>query len=274
MVAPGALTVNGNDASFLRWSARIGYAACGLVYIAIGVIAAGVAAGVGDRPGGAQHAMRVIEEQPFGKLFLVTLSVGLFGYAALNLSGALRDPEGRGRSFTGVLLRAADAVTGALYMALAVAAVRIAAAPSQRGGRIIESWAAGILEHRGGSLLLSGIGLVLLAAGGFLVHRARSEPFGDILDRRTLSGGMWRVLTAAARFGTLSRGLILGISGLLVVEAAATRQPAEVGGIGDALSAIEATPFGAWLLGAAALGFIAYGTYQLAKVRYRRVPIE
>jgi hypothetical protein len=80
-----------------------------------------------------------VESLPLGRLLLVSLSIGLLGYAALNLVGAVRDPEQRGRSLTGILTRAADALTGALYVALAVAAVRIAAAGSQEGGRIIET---------------------------------------------------------------------------------------------------------------------------------------
>ena len=261
-------------AAWLRWAAAIGYAACGLVYIAIGVIAIGVAAGIGERPGGAQHVMQVIEAQPFGKILLVALSLGLLGYAALSLSGAFRDPEERGRSLSGLLIRAADALTGALYVALAVAAVRIVAAPSREGGRIVETWAAGVLALPGGVILLGGIGFSLLAAGGFLIYRARAEPFQDSLDRRSLSASMWKLFTAAARFGTLARGLILATSGVLVIRAAATRRPVEAGDIGDALSAVETTLFGAWLLGFAAFGFIAYGAYQLAKVRYRRVPIR
>ncbi|HWL40535.1 MAG TPA: DUF1206 domain-containing protein [Gemmatimonadaceae bacterium] len=261
-------------AAWLRWAAALGYAACGIVYIAIGAIAAAVAVGLEERPAGAPRVMRMIEDQPFGKLMLVALSLGFLGYAALSLSGAFRDPEGRGRSLTGLLIRAADAVTGALYVALAVAAVRIVAAPSRQGGRIVEIWAAGVLALPGGAALLGGIGLALLAAGGLLVYRARAEPFEDILDRRTLPPWLLRFLTIAARFGTLARGLILAISGVLVMRAAATRQPAQTGDIGDALSAVETTPFGAWLLGVAALGFIAYGVYQLAKVRHRRVPIR
>lgn len=218
--------------------------------------------------------MLLIERQPLGELLLATLSLGLLGYAALNLAGAFRDPEKRGRSIAGILIRGADALTGALYVVLAVAAVRIAAAPSSEGRRIIEVWAAGILGVSGGRVLLGGIGLSLVGAGGFLVHRARTEPFESILDRRKLSAATWQLLTGAARFGTLVRGVVLGISGLLVIEAAVTRRAERVGGVGSALAAVETTPMGAWLLGVAGLGFLAYGAYQLAKVRYRRVPIR
>lgn len=258
----------------LKWAARVGYAACGTVYIAIGAIAGAVALGLAERPGGHHQAMLLIERQPLGKILLVALSVGLLGYAALNLAGAVRDPEKRGRSIGGLLVRGADAFTGALYVALAVAAVRIAAAPSQEGGRVVETWAAGILMIPGGALLMVGIGLSLIGAGGYLIYRARAEPFDDMLDRRALSVSVRAWIAAAARFGTLVRGAVLCISGLLVIEAAILKRADHAGDLGDALSAVETRPFGAWLLGCAALGFMAYGAYQLAKVRYRRVQIR
>ncbi len=258
----------------LQFAARIGYAACGTIYIAIGAIAAAVALGLADRPGGHYQAMLLIERQPLGKIALVALSFGLLGYAALNLAGAVRDPEGRGRSFGGILIRGADALTGALYVALSVVAVRLAAAPSQQGGRVVETWAGGILLLYGGESILGGIGLALIGAGIFLIHRAKSEPFEDTLDRRALSRRAHRLIAASARLGTLVRGAVLMTSGLLVIEMAAFRRADHAGDIGDALSAIETRPFGAVLMGLAAVGFVAYGGYQLAKVRYRRVPIE
>lgn len=260
--------------TWLNWAARVGYAACGAVYIATGAIAAAVALGLAERPGGHHQAMQLIERQPLGEILLVALSVGLLGYATLSLAGAVRDPEKRGSSIGGLLVRGADALTGALYVALAVAAVRIAAAPSQQGGRVVETWAAGILMIPGGVMLMAGIGLSLAGAGGYLIYRARAEPFDDILDRRALSVSVRGWIAAAARFGTLVRGVVLCISGLLVIEAAILKRADHAGDLGDALSAVETRPFGAWLLGFAALGLMAYGAYQLAKVRYRRVQIR
>lgn len=259
---------------WLGWAARVGYAAYGLVYIAIGAIAAAVATGAAERPGDAHRAMVLLVRQPLGEVAVVALGVGFLGYAALNLSGAVRDPEQRGRSFAGILIRAADALTGALYVTLAVVAVRIAAAPSREGDDLTVTWAAGVLALPAGAAVLFAIGLALAGAGGFLIYRARAEPFHDVLDRRLLSARTRDTLTAAARFGTLSRGVIIALCGLFVIDAAVTGRAERVGGIGEALSAMDTTVLGSWLLGVAALGFIGYGIYQLAKVRYRRVPIR
>jgi NADPH:quinone reductase-like Zn-dependent oxidoreductase len=49
--------------------------------------------------------------------------------------------------------------------------------------------------------------------------------------------------------------------------------PSEVKDVGDALTALGNRPYGPWLLGVAAAGFIAYGLYQFAKARYRRIVV-
>lgn len=259
---------------WLSWAARVGYAACGAVYIVIGLIAAAVAAGAAERPGGTRRAMGLLVRQPLGEILVIGLGIGFLGYAALNLSGAFRDPEGRGRSVTGIMIRASDAITGALYVALAVAAVRIAAAPSPDGDDVVVAWVAGFFALPGGPLLLFGVGLSLVGASGVLIRRASAESFEDIFDRRALAAATRRALVAAARFGTLARGVVLVLSGVFVMEAAVTGHPERVGGIGLALSAIDTTFLGSWLLAVTALGFVGYGVYQIAKVGYRRVPIR
>ena len=271
---PVASTGLESGPTWLRWAARGGYAACGLIYIAIGVVAAAVAFGWTGRPGGPRRVMLLIEQLPFGKTLLIALSLGLLGYAALNVAGAVLDEERRGRGVRAIVMRAADALTGALYVALAVAAVRIAAAPVRDGGRMVERWAAEILMIPGGASILGVMGLFVMTAGGVLLYRARHEPFETIFDNRHLSTTTRRLLTFSARFGTAARGIVLGTCGLLAVEAALTREARRVGTVGDALSAIETTPAGRAALTVVALGFAAYGLYQLAKTRYRRVPIR
>ena len=230
--------------------------------------------GVADRPGGAHQAMLLIERLPLGDVIVTALSIGLVGYAALNIVGAVRDQEQRGYSLSGLVLRAADALTGAVYLALAVTSARIVAASAPDGGRILEGAAARTLLLPGGPMLLGGIGVTLLGAGVFLLIRARVERFEDILDRRALSTRARRLIVGAARFGTLARGVVLCVCGLLAIEAALTRQGDRVGDLGDALSAVETSSVGNAALAVVALGFIAYGVYQLAKVMYRRVPIR
>ena len=217
--------------------------------------------------------MQVMGSLPFGPLILLALGVGLAGYATLNLTGAFNDPEDRGLTFFGILVRAADAVTGALYLALAVAALGIVVAPERKGVDMAVAWASAILDLPLGSALLGMIGVSLFVGAGYLLVRVWGEPFGTRLDRRALSGDTRSFIATAARIGTAVRSVIFGICGFFVIRAAAARRPERVADVGDALTAVGGTFFGPMLLVLAGIGFVAYGGYQVAKARYQRITV-
>jgi len=258
-------------ASRFEWIARIGYAACGLVYVSIGLAAVAVALGLAEDPKGSRGVMMLIARQPLGELVVVALGAGLAAYAILNIAGAINDPERRGLSFPGILIRSADALTGALYIALAVAALAIVVAPKRNGMSGAVAWANGVLALPYGATLLGLIGLALFGGAGFLVYRAWDEPFGNMLDRRSLSADARWAIAVAARVGTVARAVIFGICGMFVIRAAASAAPDRVADVDDALAMIGQAAFGPLLLIVAGAGFVAYGWYQLAKARYQRI---
>lgn len=257
--------------SWLEWSARFGYAACGIMYIAIGFAAGSVALGFARHPKGSEDVMLSMARQPFGELVVVALGVGLAGYAALNLAGAINDPEGRGVSLFGLAIRAADALTGALYIALAVAALGIVVTPDTNSMNTAVGWAVKILDLPFGAVILALIGSTLMVGSVYLLYRAWTEPFGNMLDRRSISGDTRKAVRIAARAGTAVRAVIFGICGFSVLRAAASQTPERIGDVADALAALGRGTFGPVLLGVAAAGFIAYGAYQLTKARYQRI---
>ncbi len=255
----------------LEWAARFGYAACGVVYVAIGIAAIGVALGLAERPAGSHAVMAMLGRLPFGQLVLVGLGVGLAGYAALNFAGAIVDPERRGWSFRGIVTRAIDVLTGAIYIAFAIAALGRVADPERKDAGTAVAWAQAVLALPLGGVILGAIGAILVLSGGYLFVRASSERFGEMLDRREVSARSRRVIARAARAGTAARGLIFTICGVLVIRAAASGTADIVGDAGDALAMIGQTFPGPILLAIAGAGFVAYGLYQLAKARYQRI---
>ena len=59
--------------------------------------------------------------------------------------------------------------------------------------------------------------------------------------------------------------------GSFLVRAALEHDPQEARGLGGALQTLAQQPFGAWLLGAVALGLVAYGLFMLSVARYRHI---
>ncbi len=60
---------------------RLGYAAKGVVFILVGILAAYSAYGTGAANDGTRSAMRHVEEIPFEQFLLVALAIGLVFYA-------------------------------------------------------------------------------------------------------------------------------------------------------------------------------------------------
>jgi Domain of Unknown Function (DUF1206) len=70
--------------------------------------------------------------------------------------------------------------------------------------------------------------------------------------------------------GTTARGVVFAIAGALVVDAAVTYDAAKSTGLDGALRTLADRPYGPWLLGALALGLIAFGLYGFAAARWAK----
>ncbi|MEW5930080.1 MAG: DUF1206 domain-containing protein [Gemmatimonadota bacterium] len=68
-----------------------------------------------------------------------------------------------------------------------------------------------------------------------------------------------------------ARGVVFGLVGWLLVRAAVTSAPLAAVGMAGALRVLQARSQGPWVLGCVGLGLAAYGAYQLACARCRRI---
>ena len=71
-----------------EWLSRAGFVARAAIYLIIGVLALELAVGVGGKATNQQGALQTLARQPFGKVLLVLVAVGLAGYAAWRLTRA------------------------------------------------------------------------------------------------------------------------------------------------------------------------------------------
>ena len=68
-----------------EWLARAGLVARGAVYGIIGLLALKLALGDGGKTTDQQGALQTIAGQPFGKVLLILMAIGLAGYALWRL---------------------------------------------------------------------------------------------------------------------------------------------------------------------------------------------
>lgn len=249
--------------------ARFGLAAKGVVYILVGALAAIAAVTSGGQVQGSEGALRSLVDEPLGQVLLGAVALGLFSYAIWRLIAAVDNPENdetAKRVFYGV--------TAVIYGGLAFEAARLAvggAGAASGTGNDAAHWTARVMAEPFGIIAIAIAGLLV---AGYGVHQIIKAVAGDVADRMDLHAMRTdprRWVIRFGRFGLAARGVVLTLIGVFLGLAALNADPGQARGLGGALRTLEQQPYGPWLLGAVALGLVAYGLFQLVKARYRRI---
>jgi hypothetical protein len=186
------------------------------------------------------------------------MAVGLFAFAVWQLVLAIvgfRDEDGGKQAFERIS-SVAKAIFGA---ALGVQALQLTIGSGSKDSSDKQAdWTGKLLGAPAGRVLVVLIGLGLIVFAGYLVYEGVQKKFLEKLE-----GGAGRAVTRLGEVGWIARGAAFGVLGVLVVVAGVKSQPSKARGLDNALKTLAAQPFGKWLLTAVALGFIAYGVFQL-----------
>jgi len=141
-----AARATSNRRTWIERLARFGFAARGLVYILVGLLAAGAAAGFGGRATDAHGAIRTVGEQPFGTVFLLVLALGLAAYAVWRFAQAWLDLEGKGTNLQALVTRASFVVSGLGHAGLAFTAVSLASGLHEAHSNAVRTWVTRLLS--------------------------------------------------------------------------------------------------------------------------------
>lgn len=257
-----------------RWvnaAARIGYAAKGVVYGLVGVLAFKAAIGAGGQTEGTKGVIREIGQQPFGQALLIATAVGLAGYTIWRLIAAVTDPDHHGSDAKGMLYRVGYVVSGLTYGALCYYAIALATGDggdSGSGGP--KGMTAELMSHAWGRWLVGLAGVVLIGVAVAHFVRAAKASFMKRYKQEKMSRTEVTWARRLGRFGIASRGVTFAMIGFFVLLAAWTADPSRAKGLEGALDTLARQPYGPWLLGVVGAGFVAYGTYCVSRMAYRR----
>lgn len=254
--------------------ARVGYAAQGVVYVTIGVLATMAALGSGGVLGGGREAIRQIGQQPFGQVLLTIIGVGLVGYVVWRLVQAVIDPDREGTDVKGLGKRAGFAVSGVIYALLAYTALSIAFGlpGSGTGGDSGQGWTAWLMSKPFGIWLVGIAGAVVVGVGIGQFYLAYTARFMRQFRTAGMSAKERRWAERVGRFGYAARGVTFSIIGGFLIQAAWQTDPQEAKGLGAAFQVVAQQPYGPWLLAIVALGFVAFGISRFFMARYRYFP--
>lgn len=246
--------------------ARLGYAARGLVYVILGLLAL-LGAGAEANPEGA---FSTLLGQPLGRVLLAAVALGLLGHVLWRLAQAILDADDQGTDAKAIAVRggnfASAMANGALAFAAASMALTSGASGSGSDGQ--QGMAATILELPLGNILLGLVGAAFIGAGLIQSWRGLS---GKYRKRIRLPEARKAIFKPICAIGLAARGLLLAVTGGFIIYAAVTVHPEEAGGISQALDWLQSLPFGPVLYAAAAVGLIAFGLYSVIEARYRQV---
>jgi hypothetical protein len=245
--------------------ARLGYASIGIVYMIVGGFA--VAAGLGKRGNaGSQHdAFAFILEQPFGRVLLFAVGLGMCGYVLWRFTSSVMDDEHRGSDAKGVGIRIGSFGRGLIYAVLAIEAIRMAmhrGGGGQGGDAQAQHWTGRLLDAPFGKWLLGAIGLGVVVYGAYQLYAAWDAK----LSKRIRLGEVDHRVILISRFGIGARGIVFLVIGGSLILAAMRHNPNEAHSTTGALDVLPQP-----LLILVGLGLAAYGVYALVNAKYRRM---
>ncbi len=251
---------------------RLGYVVRGTLYAVMGLLALGIALGIGaGKATDLSGSLVFLAANPFGKLVLVVTAVGLSAYSLWGFTRAIYDPLHRGKGAGGYAARLGFVSSAVSYAAIVLFSLQLLFGAAATSGNSNKTTIAAILTHPGGGWLTVIIGLAAIGVGLGQFLEAYRATFKEDLKDAAMTDSERRWAIRFGRFGMFARGVSFLVIGWFVVQAGIHHDAAQVQGFGGAFTFLLGQPFGRVLLGVIALGFVALGLHSFACARWIRL---
>lgn len=255
-----------NTRSKFQLVARAGYGARGIVFLMVAGLAlfSSFAGGKAD----TKSALETILQQPFGRVWIALIGIGLAGFVAWRLAQSLANADGQDDDMKGYAIRAALFGSAVTYAGLALTSLGMAFQISGGGSSGEEGLAAWVMAQPFGRYLAGIIGIGFVIGGVITAIKGIKRKFGRYLD---LDAKKNSPAVLVSIYGLVARGAVFAIIGVFFLYAAFTVDPQQAGGMADALAWVHELPFGGIIYAIVALGLAAFGIYNFVEARYRRI---
>ncbi len=251
--------------------ARAGYVAKGTVYAAVGVLALREVTGSGGKSTGTSGAFQSIGTQPFGKVLLIVLALGLLCYALWKLVQGVMDPDEKGLDAHGLVRRAGYIGSALIHGGLAVTAAQEVIGTEGKSDAK-DDLTAQIIGFAPplGQILVGVVALGVIGVGLYQLYAGLSAKFEDEIRTYHMNdAARWALLTG--RVGTSARAAVILVAGAFLLLAAWQADAQETRGLGGALNTLQQQPYGPYLLGGVAVGLVTYALFMFLVARYRNI---
>lgn len=255
--------------------ARWGLLAIGVSYLMVAGIALKLALAGGGEAADREGALARVAQSGWGVPVLIAIAVGFGGYAAWRIVLAVTGENVENDEDKHPIKRVGYAARGLMYAGLTFLTLRLAfgggGGQTQGGSGEEQQQAQTVFDWPGGRWIIAAIGLGFVAAALFNAYRAISRSYKDDLKTFQIPDDKERVVTGVVGFGLFARMLIFGTIGWFLVRAAVEHDPDKAIGLDGALRVLSGQGYGRILLGAVALGLVAYAAFRFIEARYRTV---
>jgi hypothetical protein len=259
------------DSASLELVARAGLIAYGVVHLLIGWLAVQIAwSASGSKSADTSGALKTLADQPFGKVLVWLVAVGLVALALWQASEAIwgyRTSEGAER----VRKQVTSGARAVIYAALGVSSALVALGSGSSSSQSQQQATSGVLAWPAGRTIVVVTGLIIIGVGVAHVVKGVKKSFAEEIDTSSMSPVAREGVARVGQIGYIAKGLALGLVGGLLSYATLTFDRQKAQGLDGALETILAQPFGRFLLTAVALGFVAFGAFAILQSRYRRM---
>jgi hypothetical protein len=251
---------------------RFGLISKGIVYCLMGLLSVLAAFGLSRENGDKAEAFKVIYEQPFGKIILLAIGMGLLGFVMLRCFQAFKDIDNKGNDMKGIFNRIGYALSALLYLGLGAYAFKLVI--SGIGGSESDSRqfvVSKVLGYPGGEYMVGIAGLVVMGMGIYQIIRGVTGKFMKHIQ--LVRSNMKDFFKKAGTVGYISRGIVLVIIGYFLFHAALKSNSNEAQGTGAAFDFLQ-NNFGSVMMALVALGLIGYGIFTFVKAKYQKIDLD
>jgi len=244
--------------------ARFGLGAMGFVYVLIGVLTALTALNLGGNEVGTKGAIAYLADQPFGKVLLAIIAIGLFSYTFWRLYQTFYDSRKLGKDLKALFTRAGYFTGGLFYGSLGFVAVKLFLGEGYDNNQelIIKA-----LNSEYGRIFAIIFGLVLAGKCIFEIFFVLSNQFKKNVQSSEMPPKAQTLLLKFGIIGHMARAVVFGIMSFLTIRAGMTVRNKKVSTVTDAFQFLN-SEFGDLVLAIIAIGLLCFGLFMFVKARY------
>jgi hypothetical protein len=254
--------------------ARGGYAARGVIYLIVGILAL-LAAQDSTKPKDSHKSLEMLLSQPFGHALVGLVVAGLLAFAGWRILQATRDVDHHGTQFKGLVIRAGLLASGLVNGALALFALGLLISglksSGDSGGGQTQDLLARVLSWDHSNLLVYLVALVPLGVGIAHIIKGWKASFEKYFEA---DEEVMRYVRPVSRFGLIARGVVFIEIAVLLIISGSAYKAVDPPGMKDALDALQNLPAGGVVLMVMALGLIAFSVYSFSEAAWRKINMD